>query len=192
MNFFKILVVAVLSAYLIISINMVSAQTNNSTETTMILKTGSVTGTEYKNGTYIQTVDFEGNVGTIQIEKSIFIKIFKNDSLYKTDLITTDNTTSDKLFYYPITVMGKSGLDVYDIYFTYGNQTVKETLPITHTGIKPTPNSPLQQFKMGVPALNIKCMQGFQLIIKSEDGSPACVTLNTADILVERGWGHLL
>ena len=49
-------------------------------------------------------------------------------------------------------------------------------------------SSPLKQFKSGTAANDVKCGQGLQLVIKSEDGSPACVTTNTATALMERGW----
>ena len=48
--------------------------------------------------------------------------------------------------------------------------------------------SPLKQFKSGIASQDVKCEQGLQLIIKSEDGSPACVTTNTSTALMERGW----
>jgi hypothetical protein len=32
------------------------------------------------------------------------------------------------------------------------------------------------------------CKTEFQLVIKTEDGYPACVKPNTAQVLVERGW----
>ncbi|MDE1862983.1 MAG: hypothetical protein KGI33_08735 [Thaumarchaeota archaeon] len=51
--------------------------------------------------------------------------------------------------------------------------------------------SPLQQFKSGVFTQDVRCLDGYTLIIKTEDGSPACVTQQTAQILIERGWGHL-
>ncbi|MBI1829482.1 MAG: hypothetical protein HY222_04645 [Thaumarchaeota archaeon] len=49
--------------------------------------------------------------------------------------------------------------------------------------------SPLQQFKSGTPAKNVQCDQGFTLVIKIEDGSPACVGSQIAQALTERGWG---
>jgi hypothetical protein len=49
--------------------------------------------------------------------------------------------------------------------------------------------SPLQQFKSGTPAKNVQCDQGFTLIVKAEDGSPACVTSQIAQALTARGWG---
>lgn len=48
--------------------------------------------------------------------------------------------------------------------------------------------SPLKQFKSGMAASKVVCRQEFQLILKREDGSSACVKPDTASILVERGW----
>ena len=48
--------------------------------------------------------------------------------------------------------------------------------------------SPLQQIKVGVSAQNVKCGVNFSLVIKSEDGSPACVKPLTVKILSEKGW----
>jgi hypothetical protein len=48
--------------------------------------------------------------------------------------------------------------------------------------------SPLNQFKSGIAANDVKCEQSLQLVIKSEDDSPACVTSETSKALAERGW----
>jgi hypothetical protein len=48
--------------------------------------------------------------------------------------------------------------------------------------------SPLKQFKSGISVNDVKCQQDLQLVIKSEDGSPACVKSDTAQSLVKRGW----
>ncbi|MDE1873445.1 MAG: hypothetical protein KGH99_08225, partial [Thaumarchaeota archaeon] len=50
-------------------------------------------------------------------------------------------------------------------------------------------DTPLKQFKSGISALDVKCNQGLQLILKSEDGSPACIKSDTSQILIKRGWG---
>ena len=47
---------------------------------------------------------------------------------------------------------------------------------------------PLKQFKSGIAAQDVKCENNLQLVIKAEDGSPACVKPVTASILIERGW----
>lgn len=49
--------------------------------------------------------------------------------------------------------------------------------------------SPIQQFKSGIAADDVKCGQGLQLVIKTKDGSPACAKPHTAQKLVERKWG---
>jgi hypothetical protein len=53
-------------------------------------------------------------------------------------------------------------------------------------------SSPLKQYKSGTAAKNVVCKQEYQLILKSEDGSPACVRSQTAQLLVERGWAKVL
>jgi hypothetical protein len=48
--------------------------------------------------------------------------------------------------------------------------------------------SPLKQYKTGIAIQNIQCNQDLHLVIKAEDGTPACVKPDTANILIERGW----
>ncbi|MHB8602722.1 MAG: hypothetical protein ACYC6W_01390 [Nitrosotalea sp.] len=48
--------------------------------------------------------------------------------------------------------------------------------------------SPLKQFKSGIDPKNVKCSNDLTLVIKSEDGSPACVKSDTSKILIEHGW----
>lgn len=48
---------------------------------------------------------------------------------------------------------------------------------------------PLEQFKLGVEAKDVKCKEGLQFIMKNENGQPACVTPSTIDKLIARGWG---
>src|SRR2546428_9798850 len=55
-----------------------------------------------------------------------------------------------------------------------------------------TVSSPLEQLRFGIDSHNVVCKQDLQLVIKSEDGFPACVTKQTAQILVERGWGTII
>jgi hypothetical protein len=65
---------------------------------------------------------------------------------------------------------------IFAIYDTYGGLTM---------------SSPLVQFKSGIAANNIKCHQGFQLVIKAENGHPACVRSQTAQTLVDWGWAKM-
>jgi len=52
-----------------------------------------------------------------------------------------------------------------------------------------TLKSPLKQFKGGtISILDVKCMHGFERLVKTSDGSPACVTPLSGKILIEKGW----
>ena len=51
-------------------------------------------------------------------------------------------------------------------------------------------DSPLKQMKNGVSAEDVICKAGMKLILKATDGSPACVTILTKDILVQREWAQ--
>ncbi|MDE1766764.1 MAG: hypothetical protein KGI27_10915 [Thaumarchaeota archaeon] len=58
-------------------------------------------------------------------------------------------------------------------------------------------DSPLKQFKSGIKAEDVKCADGFTLVIKRENGLPACITPDDLPKLVLRGWSvnpisHLL
>ena len=48
----------------------------------------------------------------------------------------------------------------------------------------PSELPPLKQFKLGIKIGDIICKNGLYLIIKAEDGSPACVTIETGKNLV--------
>ncbi len=50
--------------------------------------------------------------------------------------------------------------------------------------------SPLEQFRSGTLTQDIKCAQGFELVARSEDGSPACVKYSSVQKLVD--WGLVL
>ena len=48
--------------------------------------------------------------------------------------------------------------------------------------------SPKKQLEFGVTPVDIICKEGLELIFKYADSSPACVTPETAEKLIERGW----
>jgi hypothetical protein len=50
--------------------------------------------------------------------------------------------------------------------------------------------SPLKQSKNGVKSEMVECKSTLILIIKNNDGSPACVKPDTKSILFERGWAR--
>lgn len=47
---------------------------------------------------------------------------------------------------------------------------------------------PLQQLRSGISSQDVKCRYGFALVIKSEDGSPACIHPDDVTKFVQRGW----
>lgn len=49
--------------------------------------------------------------------------------------------------------------------------------------------SPKKQIDKGRLSENVRCNEGLELIFKSTDYSPACVKPQTAEKLIERGWG---
>jgi glucose/arabinose dehydrogenase len=51
--------------------------------------------------------------------------------------------------------------------------------------------SPLKQVKIGILPPDVVCKTGFELILKSTTGNPACVFPPTASKLVSVGWGVL-
>jgi len=51
--------------------------------------------------------------------------------------------------------------------------------------------SPRDQMEHGTDAIAVVCKEGLQLMMKSSDGSAACVKATSVDRLTERGWGTL-
>jgi hypothetical protein len=73
----------------------------------------------------------------------------------------------------------------------YNYTAYAQSEPIQNYGQKPIVHliqSPLKQFDSGIAANNIVCTNDLTLVIKAEDSSPACVTPETANVLIERGW----
>lgn len=52
--------------------------------------------------------------------------------------------------------------------------------------------SPLKQIQSGIKLSDTTCKEGFTLMMKLKDSSPACVKPSTAKKLVERGWGTMV
>jgi hypothetical protein len=68
------------------------------------------------------------------------------------------------------------------------SQTLVENTPTRKDGTI----APRQQFIVGVAAEDVVCKEGLYLIIKSSNDNPACVKLETKQILIERGWAKLV
>lgn len=48
--------------------------------------------------------------------------------------------------------------------------------------------TPLGQYRFGIEPINIRCIDEHELILKSSNGLPACVSTETKQKLIERGW----
>ncbi len=75
----------------------------------------------------------------------------------------------------------QSSVSSTDIVFESQNYGQKNNVPLTTL-------APLKQIKSGVSVSNVQCNTSFVLVIKTEDGSPACVKPDTATKLLTRGW----
>ncbi len=65
------------------------------------------------------------------------------------------------------------------------------THPIQYETNSTSMQSPLEQFKSGIDAADVKCKSNFLLVIKSKNSHPACTTPLTALHLLNIGWGHI-
>ncbi|MGI0069544.1 MAG: hypothetical protein ACREAN_04730, partial [Nitrosopumilaceae archaeon] len=104
--------------------------------------------------------------------------------------IATEAGTANATVTFPYSVKNQTDPNQSEIEKTI-SKSFLFTILDNNTGTKAiteTVLSPLQQFKSGTPASDVKCNDGLQLILKTEDGSPACVSSNTAQILIVRGW----
>ncbi|MDR3782030.1 MAG: hypothetical protein P4K92_01785 [Candidatus Nitrosotalea sp.] len=90
--------------------------------------------------------------------------------------IVKNNTSPNLSFDNDVTDISKSFV------YTVSNQSVPSISGIS---------LPLAQFKSGVLANNVTCKQGLELIFKAEDGTPACVSQQTVQVLVLRGWAKV-
>ena len=93
------------------------------------------------------------------------------------------------------TLNDKKAVQTFDHYFIrlinvdpYPISGNKTQLPDYVVTLKLSLFPPLKQLKSGIPIGELTCMQGFSLVIKSEDNFPACVKPETAAKLVARGW----
>jgi len=51
--------------------------------------------------------------------------------------------------------------------------------------------SPRAQMNQGVDSAEVKCRQGFDLVMKNSNGSAACVKFQSVEKLIQRGWASL-
>jgi len=74
------------------------------------------------------------------------------------------------------------------VYTMYTNS--KLSVVTFNPEILPVSSSPLKQISSGVDPTSVFCKDGFKLIFKAVDNSPACVKPTTAEKLIQRGWAR--
>src|SRR5258708_1645460 len=145
MKFLILTFITILTVIVLVNTNTSFAQVS---ENKFRVGVVSENDTYYQNGTLIETQNLLGNVGTVQTGQALILKVFKNNLMYKTDLIPAGEITSGE-FQYQITIAFNFH-DLYKIDYTYGNQTAEQMLSSAHTGIppplptQPQPASPLK------------------------------------------------
>ena len=141
-----------------------------------------------------------GGNGTVPDE----IKIFRDNSLWKTLYKETGiaPSTSHSEWQIPQTVFfnelpGKYKLvlitdDTETLVFEFIVKQITERYDLNslETGMNDA-LSPLKQMENGVLPMNVICKEGMQLVFKSTNGNPACVTPKTVEKLAERNWLNL-
>lgn len=76
----------------------------------------------------------------------------------------------------------------FNVIFAQNMNSTSNTLPYLHVNVKNVLRPPLQQFKSGISVFDVKCSVNYNLIIKAEDGIPACVTHEGMIYLMNQGW----
>ncbi|MGY5143975.1 MAG: hypothetical protein ACW9XH_05790 [Candidatus Nitrosopumilus sp. bin_32a] len=76
----------------------------------------------------------------------------------------------------------------YQVFAIYNYYALKGEYTMYAIGAGSELFSPLRQVEERDPKYGINCYKGLELIFKSSDNSPACVTSSTAEKLIRRGW----
>ena len=168
--------------------------TISSSVPTILVKQGS-TEISYSGDNMTESIEYNITVQPRALG-ALYVDIIKNSHLLRTDTLGTPYLTSfgegGKQYYYNLTISGKKDQDIYKIDFRYGGKTEEKTIPLTMSanGIMATNSiqSPLKQIRSGIGPHEIQCGYDLQLVIKSEDGTPACVNPDSIDRLYQRGW----
>lgn len=165
-------------------------------------ETGSVIGTIKTNqptaGNPLQIeIKFtdENNSDLVHMNYDIRIIQDNEDVLFQETIHSTDgygelNTRSLESDNHVEMIVGIRG-----IYLTSDSvQPVSETMTfiISDDNTVKKGISPKAQMEQGVKSLDVICRQGFELVLKNSDRSAACVTIDSVEKLIQRGWGSLI
>lgn len=124
---------------------------------------------------------------TVELPRSIIDSKNQNDG--KPFFVTTD--TLNRILQINATETNWTYTRILDINFTKNTSEIKiigNLFVEKYVSGLLDKLAPLFQFRSGVKAEDVVCNSDFQLILKSSDGSPACVKSATAAHLVKIGW----
>jgi plastocyanin len=140
---------------------------------------------------------FEPNTATIAVGDKI---VWKNQASSLTITSGTPEGGPDGIFDSGIIKSGESFSHTFSqpgvfTYFSMIQPWMQGTVIVenkfsTETGQDVSTNMPpLKQMNHGISSNDISCRLGYQLILNSLNGDPACVSSQTATKLIKRGWG---
>ena len=145
----------------------------------------------YKTVKILKILDASPNIKTWQFLR-VLILIFIIGYLISAIIISTEPTNPLQLLIGVIFLMG-SGF-VLLVVQAATNDIVfikKSRISISRQNIQLEKMKENSEFTSNEFSKDMVCRGDLQLIFKSTDGSSACVTSNTSEKLIKRGWGHL-
>ncbi|HJW20576.1 MAG TPA: hypothetical protein VJ571_08490 [Candidatus Nitrosotalea sp.] len=121
-----------------------------------------------------------------QGKSTIIVNVMKNNQNLGNSSLTSGLGNNDAT----VAISGGYILQVIQMapYPTSGVRIPISDYIVTFTISKSGMLSPLEQFRSGTNAKQVECMTGLQLVIKSENNSPACVLPSSVSVLMARGW----
>lgn len=144
---------------------------SSSTNQTMTMSSNSTN----TNSTMTMTTNSTSTNSTITMHDNATMTMHANSTSTNSTMTTPTNSTNTNS---TMTMTTNSTMNM-------PQNNGQTNMTTTHPS---APMSPLQQFKSGVSAKSVTCQSGYSLVIKAEDGSPACVHSSTVQVLIARGW----
>lgn len=113
-----------------------------------------------------------------------------NTGHFRTNYVVPFNAVNGTWKILATSGLNQASLDIQVISSNYAIKNENTTYLYGRNGFVTTiqTESPLKQFHSGIKPEYVKCSQNLHLIIKAEDGSFACVTIETGKNLAMRGW----
>ena len=143
----------------------------------LTIKTESVSGSLYP----VTTVIIKGNITAspdIPAGKTSLLYYFSAKDVHGNSYRSSWNDSSP-----PIDIQNEQTLVSLQELLEKARQTIEPAQIVINYD-----DPPLKQFRAGIPSAEIKCKEGFDLVIKVSSGSPACVKPQSKQKLLERGW----